>query len=168
VRQDERPEARTSGVVVKAVGDEVLVYDLARHRAHSLNPVAASVWRACDGTRDAAALAAAAAAATGQPVSADAVRFTLLELGRARLLTAPVEPSGVTRRELMRRLGTAAAVALPLVTSIAAPTAAQAQSCVGVNQPCTSSIVCCGAGCNPNLGEFCECDQNQSGVCIVL
>jgi hypothetical protein len=102
VRQDERPEARTSGVVVKAVGDEVLVYDLARHRAHSLNPVAAAVWRACDGTRDVAALVTAAAAATGQPVSADAVRFTLLELGRARLLTAPVEPSGVTRRELMR------------------------------------------------------------------
>ena len=43
MREGDRPAARIRGVVVKAVGDEVLVYDLARHRAHSLNRLAAAI-----------------------------------------------------------------------------------------------------------------------------
>ena len=31
------PRARTSGLVVKTLAEEVLVYDLTRHKAHSLN-----------------------------------------------------------------------------------------------------------------------------------
>jgi hypothetical protein len=161
MRHGERPAARTRDVVVKAVGDEMLVYDLARHRAHSLNPVAAAVWRACNGTRDVPALAATAAAGLGHPVAPDAVRLALQDLGRAHLLTTPVEPAGLTRRELMRRLGTAAAVALPLVTSVVAPTAAQAQSCRDEGQTCTSSSQCCGPICE-SFGAGCDC---VSGVC---
>ena len=148
MRLGERPAARTRDVVVKAVGDEVLVYDLQRHGAHGLNAVAAAVWRACDGTRDVRALAAAATAALGQPVAPDAVRLALQDLGRAHLLTTPVEPAGLTRRELMRRLGTAAAVALPLATSVVAPSAAQAQSCLPNGAPCTASPQCCSGNCD--------------------
>jgi hypothetical protein len=53
----------------------------------------------------------------------------------------------VTRRELIRRLGLAAAASLPLVTSIVAPTPAQAASCLPSGQPCTSSLQCCSAVC---------------------
>jgi hypothetical protein len=60
------------------------------------------------------------------PVTVDAVRYALAELGRARLLAGPGSPAaGVTRRELMRRLGTTVAATVPIVTSIVAPTAAQ-------------------------------------------
>jgi hypothetical protein len=121
----DRPVARTQDLVVQAVGDQLLVYDLARHLAHSLNGVAAAVWRRCDGTRTVAELTTALGAA-GPPLPAAAVRYALAELGRARLLTAPVGPAGVTRRDLLRRLGPAAAV--PLVLSLAAPTPATAQS----------------------------------------
>ena len=41
--------ARTNGLVVKTVADEVLVYDLHTHRAHSLNGVAAAVCPAFGG-----------------------------------------------------------------------------------------------------------------------
>src|SRR5262245_18504542 len=47
--ESKQPRAKTSELVVKKVGEELLVYDLARHKAHSLNRVAAAVWRACDG-----------------------------------------------------------------------------------------------------------------------
>ena len=47
----ERPRARTEGLVIKALPDEVLVHDLARHRTHCLNGPAAAVWRLCDGQR---------------------------------------------------------------------------------------------------------------------
>jgi hypothetical protein len=169
----DRPLARKGDLVLKTVGDEVLVYDLARHRAHSLNRVAAAVWRACDGTRDQAAIAAALREADGTPVTLEAVRYALAELGRARLLTGPAGEAGITRRELARRLGTAAAVALPIVTSIVAPRAAQAQSgpppppgcgnCAtpqqtpGCSDPVCQAIVC-------GLDPFC-CEVAWDGIC---
>ena len=119
------PTARTTGLVVKTVADKVLVYDLETHRAHSVNRVAAAVWRQCDGTRTAATIAAAL---QRDGVTEDAVRYALGKLGQARLLDGSMPTAGLTRREVMRRLGTAAAVALPMVTTIIAPTAAQAQS----------------------------------------
>jgi hypothetical protein len=160
--------ARTRDLVLKTVGDEVLVYDLARHRAHSLNRVAAAVWRRCDGTRDAEAIGAELREADGTPVTAEAVRYALAELGRARLLAGPAGEAGITRRELVRRLGTAAAVALPIVTSIVAPTAAQAQSqpcgnCAtpsgvpGCSDPACQSIVC-------GLDPFC-CSVQWDSTC---
>jgi hypothetical protein len=147
-KESGQPQARTSDLVVKGLGEELLVYDLARHRAHSLNRVAAAVWQACDGTRGVVALGVAAAGAIGHPVPAEAVRYALQALGRAQLLQGPTEEGGLTRRQVMARLGTAAAVALPLVTTIIAPTAAQALSCKNVNDPCTSTQECCGFGCD--------------------
>ena len=44
-----KPHARKEGLVVKELPDELLVYDLERHRAHCLNPTAALVWKHSDG-----------------------------------------------------------------------------------------------------------------------
>jgi hypothetical protein len=133
--------------VVKEVGEELLVYDLTRQRAHSLNRVAAAVWRACDGTRGVAALREAAGE-SGEPVPMEAVQYALQVLGQAKLLEGPIEGRRLTRREVMARLGTAAAVALPLVMSITTPTPAQLQSCAPFNAPCTSAQQCCPNACN--------------------
>jgi hypothetical protein len=175
----EQPIARTRDLVLKAVGDELLVYDLTRHRAHSLNRVAAAVWERCDGTRDAPAIAAALRQAGGPPVTEAAVRYALAELGRARLLTGPVHEAGVTRRELMRRLGTAAAVTLPVVTSIAAPTPAQAQSPVcpspDLQGTCAHSLCTTGtaltSGCDPCVTQICQedsfcCNTGWDSICV--
>ena len=159
-QENEQPQARTSDLVVKGVGEELLVYDLARHRAHSLNRVAAAVWRACDGTRGVAALGQAAARESGQAVPVDAVRYALQSLGRAQLMEGPVAEGGLTRREVMARLGTAAAIALPLVTTIIAPTAAQALSCFIENEgPCTSLTQCCAGACG---GANCVCSFSKN------
>ena len=149
-RENEQPRARTGDLVVKEVAEELLVYDLARQKAHSLNRVAAAVWRACDGTRGVAALRVAASE-SGQALPTEAVQYALQALGRARLLEGPIEEGRLTRREVMARLGTAAAVALPLVTTIVTPTPAAAQSpltCIPFNQgPCTSAAQCCPNAC---------------------
>jgi hypothetical protein len=76
--------------VVKTVADEGLVYDLETHRAHSVNRIAAAVWRRCDGTRDAAAIAAELQREGTVPVTEEVMRYALGELGRARLLAGPV------------------------------------------------------------------------------
>jgi hypothetical protein len=165
VRQT-RPVARQSDVVVKTVAGEVLVYDLRHHRAHSLNGVAAAVWRRCDGSRDARAIAAAIGRAESRRVTEETVRYAVAQLAQARLLTGSAPESGVTRREWLRRLGATAAVAVPVVTSIASPTAAQAQSCVpgvGIDAPCTPNgppccipIVACITDASSSTGFSCN------------
>ena len=172
------PLARRDGLVVKTVGDEVLVYDLERARAHSLDALAAAIWRQCDGRRPVAALAAAVRAETGVPVTAAAVEYGLAALGRARLLAGERPAPGPTRRQVLARIGTAAAI--PLVLSITAPTAAQAQSgppsptCVPENGSCPNGDAdCCpepGMACvltlTPTL-EFCP-DGGPTCLCLIV
>jgi hypothetical protein len=163
-RRGGRPVARTSGLVVKTVGEEVLVYDLERHRAHSLNRAAAAVWRACDGTRAEDAITARLRDVEALPVTRDLVRYGLAELERARLVTGSGCETGLTRRDLLRRLGMAAA-AVPLVTSIVAPRAAQAQSCSGAGTGCTNLAQCCpGLFCSG--GSPSVCCGAQGSPCV--
>ena len=177
------PLARRDGLVVKTVGDEVLVYDLERARAHSLDALAAAIWRRCDGRRPVAALAAAVRAETGVPVTDAAVEYGLAALRRARLLAGEQPVPGPTRRQVLARIGTAAAI--PLVLSITAPTAAQAQSgpappfptCPGggvgvpAGSPCTTLTPCCaGSLClAPPFTIPFFCGATSTGcVCTVL
>src|SRR5439155_9074412 len=55
------PHARKRDLIVKRVEGELLVYDTERHRAHSLAPLLAALWKRCDGKTTVAALAAALA-----------------------------------------------------------------------------------------------------------
>ena len=165
------PLARRDGLVVKTVGDEVLVYDLERARAHSLDALAAAIWRQCDGRRPVAALAAAVRAETGVPVTAAAVEYGLAALGRARLLAGERPVLGPTRRQVLARIGTAAAI--PLVLSITAPTAAQAQSgpvtptCNPEGAACTAFNCCPGLFCF-RLDPLGVCPPDQACTCRTI
>ena len=53
------PKAKTERLIVREIGDETLVYDLARNAATCLNEFAAKVWRRCDGETSVAGIAAA-------------------------------------------------------------------------------------------------------------
>ncbi len=61
----------------------------------------------------------------------------------------------MSRREVMRRMGWASAVTLPLVTSIVAPTASQAATSFPSGFPCESSAQCCSGHCATALGVPC-------------
>jgi hypothetical protein len=151
-----RPLARAQGVVVQALPDEVLVYDLERHKAHCLNQTAALVWKHCDGHTSVAEMLHVLQQELQTPVPEVVVWLALQRLGRAHLLAEPIHAPGgggrMSRREVMRRLGRGAAVALPLVSSIVAPTAAEAASCLGSGSACTTSAQCCSGSC---AGFFC-------------
>ena len=43
-----RPRARTRRLVTRDLGDELLVYDLDRHKAYCLNQIAMQVFRHCE------------------------------------------------------------------------------------------------------------------------
>jgi hypothetical protein len=44
-----RPEARREGILSEELDGELLLYDVSTNVAHALAPVAATVWRSCDG-----------------------------------------------------------------------------------------------------------------------
>lgn len=160
------PKARKSQLITKEVAREILVYDLNRDEAHCLNSTAARVWAHCDGVTTVREMKLLLADELQAPVADEVVWLALEQLRKARLLTEPLlhEPLAnfaqveqMSRRALVRRLGVAAAVTVPLVTSIVAPRAAAAASCLPASSPCTADAQCCSGGCvNNGRGGF-EC-----------
>jgi DNA-binding transcriptional LysR family regulator len=51
------PRARRDGLLEETLDEELLLYDQDSHTAHCLSPIAACVWRHCDGERDVTELA---------------------------------------------------------------------------------------------------------------
>ena len=148
-----QPRARTERIIIKELQDEVLVYDMDRDKAHCLNLSAAAVWKKCDGLNTPAQIANLLRAESQAHVNEDFVWLALEQLGRDHLLEEPLEwPVAIprlTRREAVRRIGIGAAIAIPLVTSILAPTPAQAATCLAKGAPCTSPAQCCSGTCRP-------------------
>jgi len=151
------PLARSERLVVKELAEETLVYDLDRDKAHCLNQTAKQIWHLCDGRNSAGDIANALAASAGAPVAEAVVEHGLRQLAEAQLIergsSSSSDAGRMSRRELMRRAGLAAVIALPVVTSIIAPTPAEASSCA---HPCSVT-----AQCSPFPGTVC------SGGCCV-
>jgi len=146
------PRARKEGLLVQELADELLVYDRTRHKAHCLNQTAALVWERCDGKTSVNQMARLLGNETDSPVDEAVVLMAFDQLAKARLLQGEAREwsaqSGISRREVMRRIGTAAAIALPVVSSITAPDAVQAATCLASGQACTSSAQCCSLVCS--------------------
>ena len=157
------PRKREQRLVVDELPDEVLIYDLDSHRAHCLNQTAALVWQQCDGKSSPARMARRLEQKLQAPCREELVWLALRQLDRLQLLEQaiklPPQLLGMSRRQMIRNLGLAAAVAVPLVTSIVAPTAAEAATCVSSGQPCSTTIMCCSVlGCSgiPGSGGTCN------------
>ena len=144
------PRARTSQLVTRDLGDELLVYDLERHKAYCLNQVAMQVFRHCDGETTIPDMALRIGNALGMPVDEQAVHLGLLRLEKAHLLENPLHLTlHTSRREMLRTLGKAAVVVVPLVTAITVPTSAQTQAtgCTPNGSPCVIDNQCCSHKC---------------------
>ncbi|HKS27534.1 MAG TPA: hypothetical protein VJS44_06925 [Pyrinomonadaceae bacterium] len=158
------PRARSKGLVIKKLLGEVLVYDLESDKAHCLNTQAALVWNHCNGRRTVKEIALSLERA-GEPFTEEMVWLALGELERFSLLKEPValprDVSGLSRRELVKRLGLAGAVSLPVILSIVAPEAASAATCGPVGTACLNNARCCSGICINNqcacLGQNVDC-----------
>jgi hypothetical protein len=141
-----KPSARRSGLVVRELPDEVVVYDTVAHRAHCLNRTAGVVFRHADGTRSIEELGRLLDPEGPAAQRETAARMALEALDEAALLDTAIEAAHtrLSRRAAMRRAGVGA-VLLPVVASLLVPTPAEAAAtcvncCIGVpnGTPCTS------------------------------
>ncbi len=121
------PKARVEGLVLRTVGQDLVIYDKAADKSHTLNETAALIFRACDGTRGVAELAALLPEGGEASERESLVWSAIAQLNRGDLLVEKVAvPGEMNRRESFAKL--AAAVALPVVLSMLAPKKAQAVS----------------------------------------
>ena len=169
-----KPVARSEGLVVEEVGEELLVADPLSNRAHSLNAFAARVWQACDGETTAEELV------TKLDSDSDAVAHALAELSDCELLerTGPpiVSNGGMTRRDLgvrAAKVGAAAAiisVALPVAEAAATPTPAQCllytdSDCDNCTNIC--GCCCCGQSGGGPVNPSCKTCYTTSGCATI-
>jgi hypothetical protein len=170
------PLARNTNIVVQELGKEFLIYDLNTHKAYNLNETSTIVYKACDGNTSFDELR------VKNNFTDDIIFLALDELKKESLLEenqAYNSPfSGMSRREVIRKVGFASMIALPVISSLVAPAAAMAQSCRAVGQSCSppnSLGNCCNgtAYCGSRVCQACRAPSNlgctiTAAVCATL
>lgn len=145
----DKPKGRENDIVLQQLKDEVLIYDLTINKAFSLNETSALIWNLCDGNNSVADISGQLSKKLNQPVTDDLVWLALDQFKKDNLLAnneqVEIKFDGLTRREVIRKVGFASMIALPVISSIIAPTAANAASGGGtatLGQSCAASVDC--------------------------
>lgn len=156
------PTSRQERLVIEELTDEVLIYDLDRDKAHCLNQAAAFVWKQCDGHTTVAEALARFEEEFGVGVDEAMIWLALDQLEKFDLLQErvkrPDRMNRVSRRALIRSMGLAAAVAVPLITSIGIPTVQAFTSCAPNGASCFGNGNCCSNHCQITAG-------GSTGIC---
>jgi hypothetical protein len=143
------PRVRRHGLVVRELEGEILIFDRERDMAHCLNATLAAVWKHCDGQTAISDIADLASGELGETVTVSAIFKALDQLQKDNLLEETAAPSTISRRAMLKT-SVAAAVAIPVISSLALSTPAVASNldCVAHGQPCDQTTNCCGGGIN--------------------
>lgn len=139
----------------------MLIYDLEINKAYVLNETSAIVFNACDGKITFANLN------EKYNLTDDLIFFALEQFHKTNLLkkdshfTSPF--IGMSRREVIKKVGLSTMIALPMISSVIAPSAAMAQSVSCINNGAISN------GTTPNTGNlssnFANCANNAVSYC---
>jgi hypothetical protein len=173
------PVSRKDNLVVQEMDGEVLIYDLTENKAFCLNQTSALIWQSCDGTRNTAEITEFLSQKLNSPANEDLVWFALDQLKKEKLIEndhpLPDNFAGMSRREVIKKVGLGSMIALPIVASMVAPSAVLAQSCTGtgtgIGGSCTSDIDCESCCCNINsciIGGTVGNGMNANTVCACV
>lgn len=164
-----KPVSRKSDLVTQEVGNEILIYDLIINKAFSLNDTSATIWQLCNGENTVSDIAVDLTKAFNSQISEDFVWLALGELEKYNLLKNSDEISedfnGLSRREIIRKIGLTSLVALPLISSLIAPTAIHATSgCTPPLNRTTNTVCTQSCQCGPTTAGNTQCCRtNASG-----
>lgn len=123
------PKARTENLVEQNLGAEILIYNLLTHKAFNLNETLSIVYQNCDGETSFGELK------NKYKFTDDFIYLALDELKRSDLLAKDAVYSSpfakTSRREVIKKVGLATMLALPLIAGLVAPQASNAASAAG-------------------------------------
>ena len=144
------PKRRKTGLILREISGETLIYDKKTLKASCLDGLAADIWRQCDGRTSIATIASFVSSKSKEEVDEQAVWLALQKLGKSDLLEETVQmptflAARTSRRNAIKAIGLGGTVAS--VTTIVVPTIADAASCVPLGSPCTPGTCCSGLIC---------------------
>jgi hypothetical protein len=147
------PKSRRANIVVQDFENEVLIYDLAKNKAYCLNQTSALVWQNCNGNNSVADISRELSTKLDITVSDEVVWLALDSLKRDNLLENTdefeINFDGLNRRQMIKKVGLASTIALPIISSVVAPSALAAQSSLlPFYSVCTAPGQCLSGNCD--------------------
>lgn len=138
------PQARCENIVEQRLNKEIILYDLTRNKAYNLNETAAIVYQYCDGKTTLEELA------VKESLSEKLILYSLTKLEKENLISfipgLPTEFEGLSRRQIIHKIGVSGLALLPVISMLVAPSALQAQSgsvaLLAPGSPCGSPTQC--------------------------
>ena len=125
-------KSQKSNIIVMENDGQVLVYDVKTNKAFALNETSAMIWNLCDGKQSLSEISLSVGEKLNANVDDGLVWLALDQLQQEGLLenevVMPDSLSGLSRRQAIRRISLAAAITLPLISSLVAPTSITAAS----------------------------------------
>src|SRR5215217_6945311 len=141
--QTKLPFLRTENLVVNELPDELLIYDLEKNKAFCLNETARLIMNECNGETSIDEAVINLNRKLKSKVPEEVIWMVVEQLKKSDLLKndyqIPVQITNkVTRRKILRSAALLG-LALPVISSLVAPTAVNAQSgtCVMISGTCT-------------------------------
>ena len=146
------PIAKTKNIISQKAGAEILLYNLKTNQVFCLNETSAKVWSSCDGKTNIDEFLK-----LNDEFSESTVWLALDELHKQNLLEQGFKRPSNLRRKLVIGL-VASTFLLPAISTLIAPTAANAQSIVGI---CGNGFATPPEQCDDgNLNNGDGCDNN--------
>jgi hypothetical protein len=153
------PKSRIENIVVQDFENEVLIYDLSLNKAFCLNSTSAQVYQLCNGRNSIADIANLLSRQMNEPISEDFIWLALDGLKKENLLekseSFEINFNGLNRRQVIKKIGFASMIALPVIASVVAPSAAMAQSGLPLFASCSSPSQCSSGACLGGPGRCC-------------
>jgi hypothetical protein len=149
------PKTRDKNLVVQEMENEILLYDLVTNKAFCLNQTSAQIWQLCDGKHTVAEIVESLSGKLNEPITEELIWIALDNFKKDNLLEQneqfEINFNGLSRRQVIRKIGLASMIAFPLVSSIIAPSGAMAASGgAAFNAACTAPSECQSGNCFNN------------------
>lgn len=162
MKPNKYPLSRKENIVVQELDGEVLIYDLSENKAFCLNETSALVWEMCDGNKSISEISEGLGKKLNSKASEDLVWLAIDQLKKEKLIANSEEIAydfnGMSRRDVIKKVGLGTMIALPIVTGLIAPTAINAQS-----RRATCTVTGTPGGQTADVGNCCPC--NNTGDC---
>lgn len=156
MKKSAAPKSREAELVIQEIDGEILIYDLRNDKAFCLNSTLALVWKACDGSKSVAEIKDFVSKELNSKSNEDLIWLALDQLKKENLIENGndiLTPfAGMSRREVIRKVGVGSMIALPMIAGLVAPPVyAQASGC-GNTCNCDESPVTAGEICMTGMG----------------
>lgn len=154
-----KPKTKNENIVVQEMDNEILIYDLKTNKAFCLNETSAMIYNLCDGKKSIAEISQHLKQKLNQPITEDLIWLALDSFKKDNLLEQSeqfeINFNGLSRRQVVKKIGLASMVMLPIISSIIAPTAAHGASLAPLFAACTSPTDCASNFCTQGPPRCC-------------